>query len=72
MLFYKRLLPDYLQMLSLRKLKIVSLQMLKVGLRLPLCFMVNSSTALKPKGWPAQQFLNGVLSVSLPLRFLLT
>lgn len=38
MLFYKRLLPDYLQMLSLRKLKIVSLRILKFGLRLPLLF----------------------------------
>lgn len=38
MLFYKRLLPDYLQMLSLRKLKIVSLPMLKFRLRLPLLF----------------------------------
>lgn len=54
MLFYKRLLPDYLQMLSLRKLKIVSLRMLELGPRLPYYFMVNSSTELRPGGRPPQ------------------
>jgi hypothetical protein len=53
MLFYKRLLPDYLQMLSLRKLKIVSLRTLKFGLRLPY-FMVNGSSELRSKGWSAK------------------
>lgn len=53
MLFYKRLLPDYLQMLSLRKLKIVSLRMLKFGPRLPYYFMADSSSELKPKACSA-------------------
>lgn len=56
MLFYKRLLPDYLQMLSLRKLKIVSLQMLKFGLRLPLLFygeQFNSAQAQRLAYSPA-------------------
>lgn len=48
MLFYKRLLPDYLQMPFLRKLKIVSLWTLKFGLKLPY-FMVNSLKELGPR-----------------------
>lgn len=51
MLFYKRLLPDYLQMLSLRKLKIVSLQMLKFGIRLPLLFYGERFKTTQRLGW---------------------
>lgn len=48
MLFHKRFLPDYLQMLFLRKLKIVSLWTSKFGIKLP-CFMGNSLMESGPR-----------------------
>lgn len=48
MLFHKRFLPDYLQMLFLRKLKIISLRTLKFGIKLPY-FMGNSLMESGPR-----------------------
>lgn len=60
MLFYKRLLPDYLQMLFLRKLKIVLLRTLKFGLNLP--YFMAQFIGVRPQRWPAKplqlEFLN--------------